>query len=266
MRILSAVMKTLYESCPLCGSRQFGQIAEADCTRNPNYKPPLPTRLRWMRCGDCAHVFTDGYWSDEALALLFSTTHPQQRVGYDVENQRVVAARMIDRVLPYRSAGQWLDVGFGNASLLFTAREYGFQPVGLDLRSQEVETLRKIGIPAHVADIRAYEPAQPFSVVSMMDVLEHMPYPKEGLAAAHRLLEPGGVLYLSMPNIDSDVWKLLDAARANPYWAEMEHHHNFGRARLYALLGESGFEPVRYCVSERYRACMEVVSRRRGAS
>jgi 2-polyprenyl-3-methyl-5-hydroxy-6-metoxy-1,4-benzoquinol methylase len=258
-------MKTLYRACPLCEARDFALLLEADCTQHPHYKPELPPRMTWMRCAACTHVFTDGYWTPEALALVFSATHPQQRVGYDVENQRLVSARMIERVLPYRAAGRWLDVGFGNASLLFTAREYGFEAAGLDLRAREVETLRKIGIAAELADIAQFQPAAPFAVVSMMDVLEHMPYPKQGLAAAHRLLEPGGVLYLSMPNMETDVWKLLDAGRANPYWAEIEHHHNFGRTRLYALLGECGFEPLRYGVGERYRVCMEVVARKRAA-
>jgi hypothetical protein len=48
----------------------------------------------------------------------------------------------------------------------------------------------------------------------------------------------------------------------NPYWGEIEHYHNFGRRRLYALLEEHGFEPARYGVSFRYRACMEVIARR----
>jgi 2-polyprenyl-3-methyl-5-hydroxy-6-metoxy-1,4-benzoquinol methylase len=37
----------------------------------------------------------------------------------------------------------------------------------------------------------------------MADVLEHMPFPKTGLAAAHRLRRPDGVLFLSMPNMDN---------------------------------------------------------------
>ena len=54
----------------------------------------------------------------------------------------------------------------------------------------------------------------------------------------------------------------LDRQKANPYWAEIEHCHNFSRSRLYALLREMGFEPVRYGISERYRACMEVIARK----
>jgi len=81
-----------------------------------------------------------------------------------------------------------------------------------------------------------------------------------GLQAAHRLLQTGGVLLISMPNSGSMVWKALDANNANPYWGEIEHYHNFERDRLYALLAECGFKPVRYGISQRYRVCMEVIA------
>ena len=53
---------------------------------------------------------------------------------------------MVEKVLDYKSSGLWLDVGFGNGSLLFTAQEYSFQPVGLDLRKSNVEDLKMVSI------------------------------------------------------------------------------------------------------------------------
>jgi predicted SAM-dependent methyltransferase len=93
-------------------------------------------------------------------------------------------------------------------------------------------------------------------------VLEHMPFPRQGLAAAYRLLTPGGVLFVSMPNYNCAAWRLLDRANANPYWGELEHFHNFARERLYALLEEMGFGAVHYAISERYRICMEIIAKR----
>jgi protein O-GlcNAc transferase len=56
------------------------------------------------------------------------------------------------------------------------------------------------------------------------------------------------------------VWRVMDSTDSNPYWGEVEHFHNFTRERLYALLGETGFRPIFYNVSERYRACMDVIA------
>jgi len=80
------------------------------------------------------------------------------------------------------------------------------------------------------------------------------------LKAVSSLLQNGGVLFVSMPNSGSVLWQQLNANNVNPYWGELEHYHNFSRERLYALLAEFGFEPVRYGISKRYRACMEVVA------
>lgn len=255
--------RILYAGCPLCAAPDCVDWHSADCSRHALYQPGLSAQIQWKRCRACAHVFTDGYYTEEACRLIFARTHGAQQVGHDVENQRLVSARMIDKVLPFIAAGPWLDVGFGNASLLLTAREYGFEPIGIDLRADNVGALSRLGVQAYCVALNDLALVAPCAVISMADVLEHMPYPKEGLSAAHRLLDDDGVLFVSMPNSESAVWLALDQGHSNPYWGEIEHYHNFSRSRLYALLAETGFMPLRYGISERYRAGMEVIARKR---
>jgi 2-polyprenyl-3-methyl-5-hydroxy-6-metoxy-1,4-benzoquinol methylase len=183
-----------------------------------------------------------------------------QKVGFALEQSRYVSAKMVEKVLPYASDGIWLDVGFGNGSLLFTAQEYGFKPVGIDLRPDTVSEMKSFGIDAHCIDLCELSTNEQVSVISMADVLEHIPYPKTALHAAKNLLKDGGILLVSMPNFENAVWEELDQKNQNPYWGEIEHFHNFGRARLYSLLSECGYSPARYGVSERYRCCMEVLA------
>lgn len=254
--------RILYDACPLCAAKDIPILRATDCSKHQLYNPVIPPVMTWKHCTACKHIFTDGYFTDAAAAVIFSKTHDNQRTGNDMERQRYVSAKMVEKVLPYVQAGHWLDVGFGNGALLFTAQEYGFTPVGIDLRQENVNILKQFGIEAHNIDMRRLDHPQRYSVISMADVLEHMPYPREGLAAAHKIMPKDGVLLLSMPNSDSMLWKAMDMSNANPYWGEIEHYHNFGRARLYALLKECGFEPLRYGISERYRVCMEVVARK----
>ena len=255
--------RTVYECCPLCESASVVHHLDGNCSYHACYDPSLSPVIRWLRCVPCGHIFTDGYYTEAALGVVFRRSNEGQRGGYDVEAQRHVSARMVEKVLPYASGGSWLDVGFGNGSLLVTAREYGFVPVGLDLRAETVASLAQIGVESHCADITTFVRDEPLTVISMADVLEHMPFPKVGLRAAHRLLIRGGVLFASMPNVESAVWEAWEQQGTNPYWGELEHYHNFGRRRLYDLLREHAFEPVRYGVSERYRSCMEVIAIRR---
>lgn len=254
--------RVIYDACPLCKAKEIQTLLTADCSKHPLYNHAISPTMTWRKCVACQHIFTDGYFTENALEIIFGKTHEYQKVGFDAENQRYVSARMIEKVLPYAQTGDWLDVGFGNGSLLFTADEYGFTPVGVDLRKDNVEALKNIGIEAYSIDIAELKQAGRFTVISLADVLEHMPYPGDSLRIVHSLLNSNGVLFLSLPNADSILWEALNENNHNPYWGELEHYHNFGRKRLYQLLRDSGFEPVRFGISERYRVCMEVVAKK----
>lgn len=253
-----------YAACPLCEATEFAEVMTADCSGHAIYKPSLPRTMRWLGCKKCGHVFVDGYFAPAALEILFSSTHAGQTPGHEIEQQRDIWARVLETVSDLRPAlgGRWLDVGFGNGALLTTAAEFGYQVAGLDLRTENVRMMREAGYDAQAVEFGAYRPGEPFDVLSMADVLEHMPFPKRALRHAWELLQPDGLLFLSMPNADAYLWQMLTRDGANPYWGEIEHYHNFGRRRLYALLAECGFEPVRYGVSQRYRVGMDVIARK----
>ncbi len=134
--------------------------------------------MQWVDCNQCGHQFVDGYFSEEALLLIFSKTNENQKIGYQIEKQRAISSKIIEKVLPYQFEGNWLDIGFGNGSLLFTAQEYGFNPVGIDLRKENSELMKKIGIEAYCEPVENINFKSNFSVISMMDVLEHIPYPR----------------------------------------------------------------------------------------
>jgi tetratricopeptide (TPR) repeat protein len=259
-----AQARVAYTSCPLCRSPDLAPERVADCRNHPLYKPELPAEMRWLRCRACDHVFTAGYFSERALEVLFAHANPGQRPGWDVHGSRVLSSRIVEKVRAALGGvrGTWLDVGFGNGALLGTAAEYGYDVVGLDLRRENVEAMRRLGVEAHTTELTQYRPAAPLAVVSMADVLEHMAFPGPALTHTREILADDGVLFVSMPNSDCFAWKYQDREGTNPYWAELEHYHNFGRRRLHAFLAEHGFEPVSYGISERYYLCMEVIARK----
>jgi SAM-dependent methyltransferase len=256
-----------YSGCPLCESTDIQPCRTADCTVNDRWQEPLDRTITWVNCGRCGHIFTEGYYTDEALEIVFQRTYETQVVGFDIEANRYRSAKMVDKVVSrigMPDGRMWLDVGFGNGTLLMTAYEYGFAPFGIDLRKQNVDELRELGCPAYhgtlESAIRDVDFEQKPAVISMADVLEHVPYPRELLEQARTLLDPGGILLISMPNADAPLWHYWNSIDDNPYWVEIEHYHNFTRERLYSLLETCGFTAVHYGLSERYRCCMEVLA------
>ena len=136
--------RILYKNCPLCESNNISKSIVGDCSKQFLYNSIIPPTMQWMDCADCKHQFIDGYWNNEALDVIFSKTRENQIVGYQVEQQRIISAKIIEKVIPFKSYGTWLDVGFGNGNLLFTAEEYGYEPIGVDLRKDGVITLQKL--------------------------------------------------------------------------------------------------------------------------
>ncbi len=249
-----------YKACPLCNSPEISPYKEADCTHHPRYDATLPPAMIWCRCGSCQHVFTQGYFAPETVNAVFAKSAPDSRVGHDIEAGRIISARIVGNVARHKASGDWLDVGFGSASLLFTAEEWGFRPVGLDLHPDNAQALKGLGYESHCAPIEKLDFPGRFSVVSIADYLERAPYPRATLDAVHRLLQPGGVLFVALPNMATIVWRLLDTSGNNPFWGDIEHYHNFTRERLYALLQTHGFKPAAYAVSERDDSGMEVIA------
>jgi 2-polyprenyl-3-methyl-5-hydroxy-6-metoxy-1,4-benzoquinol methylase len=256
-----------YDACPLCESVFINSSMTVNCTGHRMWREPLEPVMTWMICERCGHVFTDGYFTDEALAILFGNTQDQQVVGSDIEAQRPISARMVETVVDEIGLPEdrlWLDVGFGNGSLLFTANEFGFNVFGIDARKQTVDDIERIGVPAHHGTIESAVTGSVFSVkptvISLADVVEHEPFPAKVMRRSRELIADDGALLISMPNAAAPLWNYWNANDQNPYWHEIEHYHNFTRDRLYALLRATGFEPIRYTVSERYRCCMEIVA------
>lgn len=93
----------------------------------------------------------------------------------------------------------------------------------------------------------------------MLDVIEHVPWPRDLLSAAAAALRIGGRLYVSTPNRESAWWNALDA---NPYWNEIEHYHVFSASHLRAVLAEHGFAVESVFVNRRYRLGIDLLARR----
>ena len=256
------VERILYKNCPLCRSKNIYESVIGDCSKHDLYNPKIPSKMQWMNCEDCLHQFMNGYYDNETLEVIFTKTFDYLEVGYKMEDQRLISARIIEKIIPFKPNGTWLDVGFGNGSLLFTAEEYGYEPIGVDLRKENVSLLKGLGIQAHCNLVQNIEFEKSISVVSMMDVLEHIPYPKEVLISLYSKMDDDGCLVISMPNSETIIWKYLTAKNENPYFGSVEHYHNFSKTRLESLLNECGFNIKKYGVSERYRSCMEIVAQR----
>lgn len=248
-----------YKACPICSERHAYLLRQVDCTGHDRWVEPLSDNLVWLKCNSCGHEFRHGYYSSSSWELL-NTTPRSQHVGINFHSDRIVSSGMIERVKKFQQTGHWLDVGFGNGALLMTAHEYGYQVTGIEVNKHNVDALKFLGINVIQGNFEQMVLDQQFDIVSLCDVLEHTQYPLDALDKVKKILKPGGILLISMPNRDSLAWKIQDLEGDISYWHELTHFHNFGRDLLYKILSDRNFEIVEYGISKRYKSCMEVLA------
>ncbi|QNM96186.1 class I SAM-dependent methyltransferase [Chitinimonas koreensis] len=265
------------DQCPLClaDAAQSQLVVDAPCRRHPLWREGLPDTLHWRQCTACGHVHTAYTWSEAALGRIFSQAHGNQVADgvptaetYSDQDRKKwapvveTAIRLLGGFdVLWRGEQLWLDVGCGNGALVSTAQEYGFSALGLDIRAETANRLRELGYRAQQADFLGSDFVGQAQVISMADVLEHLPSPIAALRRARALLGEGGVLFISCPNMDAYSWRIMDRHGVNPYWWEIEHYHNFTRASLSGLLRREGFEVLAYQANDRWRCGMDLFAR-----
>jgi len=112
-------------------------------------------------------------------------------------------ARAVERLAGARP-GRVLDVGCGRGRLLAAFRARGWQVQGTELSEGSAALPRAAGVPVFVGPLEAAPWVDgSFDAITLWHVLEHWPDPALPLAHAARLLRPGGVLLVGVPNFAS---------------------------------------------------------------
>ena len=149
-----------------------------------------------------------------------------------------------NRVMPVRfPVGQRvLDVGCGNGQRLADLERYGHRNLfGVEPTAEAAELARRSTCARVFTGVleEAGYPSGYFGLVILNQVLEHVPSPTATLREIHRVLAPGGRLYLTVPNFGS-----LEAKLCGRHWAGLrlpEHLHHFTAEPLRRMLEKAQF-------------------------
>jgi len=155
------------------------------------------------------------------------------------------AARRLVRCLPKPPGHpRLLDVGCGSGAWLDQMQWQGWDVLGIDFDAEAVAAANSRDVPAQVAsdeDLADFE-AESFDAITVHHVLEHSYDPVLTLRRIHRLLRPGGLLWVATPNLDA-----LGHRRFGASWRGLEpprHLVLFTASGLREALVSVGFDVV----------------------
>jgi SAM-dependent methyltransferase len=264
--------------CPVCGDERRSIMRNGLRDR---VFGAAPGTWRLMRCAGCRSGFLDPRPTTDSIALAYAKyythgDHVAEPTGRLYELRRGLAndylrarwgyasdplvpgGRLIGRLAPLRGAtvdreirhlpaspgGRLLDVGCGDGAFIAQMSALGWDAEGIEPDPAAAATARATGLRVTEGFLRDLDDdahAAAFDAITLSHVIEHMHDPAQELAHAHRLLKPGGRLWIATPNLES-----LGYRRFGRDWLGLDpprHLVLFTTASLARLLRAAGFEP-----------------------
>jgi len=183
-------------ACPLCESSNIVHLDEA---------------FYFDRCKTCGYIFDNPRPTQAAIAEHYSRRGQYDGWLRDIDAREKLWKRRLKKMLPDRAPGSLLDVGAGIGQFLDLARS-SFSSVGGTELSESAISLAKerYGLTIHHGTIETLE-LPTFDNITMVHVLEHVLSPRNTLKRCFDLLNPGGRIFICVPN-DIHSWRSFRSA------------------------------------------------------
>jgi len=201
-------------------------------------------------CGDCGAGFADGIPSQSELDSYYAERSKYSYDGasgaesiYDRRRFELIA----DQVAPFLSSGdaRILDIGCATGGLLSVFKQRGYRSV---LGADPASACAAAAVRLHRVEVRTATLGQlatwteRFDIILMVGVLEHLRDVRPALRTIANLLNPGGLLFVAVPDVDG-----LAASRNAPFQQfSMEHVNFFSVQSLDRTIAAEGFAPLRH--------------------
>ena len=206
---------------------------------------------RLLRCRECGQLVSQCSEAQFVETMReFSDPHGTWPPPRNASSHRRGVAKFLARceaVLGRRREEiRLLDVGCSSGAFLHTAREMGVRGVGVEPSIEAANAARAAGLEVYQGFLEELPlAAESFDVITLFEVVEHLRAPLSVLRACHRLLRPGGVIFLKTGNTSS--WTVRIQKGKWHYFDIRKHggHVSFFTPHSVAVLaGRSGFEPL----------------------
>lgn len=227
--------------CGLCGSAerrlkfQDGPFQVVTCERcGLTYVTPRLTDGALID-----EVYNEGYWNSDAAKDRGYTDYTADERLYlkTYRRRRSIVERHFD------APGRVLDVGCAAGYFLRVMADEGWDVTGLEpsdaIRPHAERLIGAENVRAGLLGEADLEPAS-FDLVTMWDVIEHIPDPVSALREVAKLLRPGGKFLVETQNVSSRAAAVL--GKKWQHYKHAEHIYHFNPETIADLFARADFE------------------------
>lgn len=226
------------KKCPVCESSSFKVHLSA---RDADGMFNAPFNL--LRCDLCGFIFLGEVIKSDSLYTEAYYRNPKAFLGplFDFALHIFILDR-IKLIERYRKApGKILDIGCGDGSFLMAIKEKGWDALGIDTSAAGRGYMADKKLPILKGNfLDADISPESMDAVTYWYSFEHLANPVEYLEKTYRTLKKGGILVISVQNIES-----LQALFSGDKWFHLDiprHILHFSPSTLRKALLNSGFE------------------------
>lgn len=256
--------------CINCGSEHLSELSSGRFSDEPllGYikndpwgESPIPyvqhETWEFVECNSCQQKYHKRILSPEWIEKCYSEWVTQEAMEAFLTNintpannfkkaqqnvLHILRLEKLTRRLRKDDVLRVLDFGCGWGDFLALCDNFGFRSCGIDF-SPDRRQQGRVHIFPNKEDLKSSQDGeQPFHVITMFEVLEHLANPSEVLQSLSELLMPGGILILETPDCTgvTDIVSDWDYRKIHP----LSHINGFTPNTLRSIAERVGFKSI----------------------
>jgi len=247
------IKNNLFESvkCNLCGADDYdiifkskhGKVSEQELVEKFRSSGDETLIDQVVKCNKCGFVYINPRIKSELVVKGYTGGSDENFVS-QARGREMTFAKCLDSVEKYKKKGRILDIGTAGGSFLKVAKGCGWDAHGIEPNKWLGEWGKKqYGVDIKQGTIHDHKfPDNYFDVITLWDVLEHVPDPKKELLEVRRILKDDGFIFVNYPDIGSWIAKLM--GRRWVFWLSI-HLFYFTPRTMKMMLKKTGFRFIK---------------------
>ena len=241
---MNSVLRSGESSCWVCASPNLQVVKAANITENLTSEAFAITDSHYGQTGEIQRCQNCGFLQCSSLDNVLSFYEQLEDVGYEeTRAERMLQAQKLVEILhQYRSNGALLDIGAGSGILVEAALKMGYDAEGLEPSTWLQQQAQNYQLPVYAGSFPDATPRPTYDLVTLIDVIEHVPNPAEVVAQVAKILSTDGIVAVATPDVSSLVARILGWK----WWHfRVAHIGYFNRKTLDRIMANAGFECVK---------------------